>query len=106
MSAFRKAAVQHLGSRQLWRALFVLLVLVNFAALQIDSAVEFHAHQHGGPNDHCCPGCHGGHFPLLQAAGTVQIAGLSVSAWATTLHEVASLSVDAFALSSPRAPPV
>jgi hypothetical protein len=106
MSVSRQTAPRHPGWIQLCRALFVLLVLLNFAALQIDSAIEFHAHQHGGPNDHCCPGCHGGHFPLLQAVGVLQLTGLSVSAWYTTLHEVVSHSVDAFALSSPRAPPV
>lgn len=106
MNVFRQSAAQQTRPLQVLRLLFVLLVLVNFAALQIGSAIEVHAHQHGGPNDHCCPGCHGGHFPLLQAAGTVQVAGLSASTWWTTLHEVASQSVGVFTLSSPRAPPV
>jgi hypothetical protein len=106
MDAFRQFALLKASRQRLLRALFVLLVLANFGAVQIHSATEFHAHQHGGPNDHCCPGCHGGHFPMLQAVGTVDVAGVSVSAWWTVLHEAASLSRESFPLSSPRAPPV
>ena len=106
MSDTAPSAAPHSGLRKICRALFVLLVLVNFAALQIDSAIDFHAHQHGGPNDHCCPGCHGGHFPMLQAVGTVHFAGLSVYTRWISLDQVASHSAAVFTLSPPRAPPV
>ena len=58
---------------RLQRAVLILLVLVSFAAVQTASAIEVHAHQHGGPNDHCCAGCHAGHFPVLHTVSTVQL---------------------------------
>src|ERR1700687_5997102 len=72
--------------RRSCRALLVLLVLVNFAALQASSVVETHAHHDGGPNHHCCPGCHGGHFPVLQTACCFHVAAISISGWRKAFH--------------------
>ena len=85
--------------------LLVLLVLANFAALQTASAIETHAHHHGGPNDHCCPGCHGGHFPILQTAGSIQVSALTASGWRQALDAAPHISGDSRAFNSSRAPP-
>ena len=87
------------------RVLFVLLVLASFSVLQAESAVELHAHHHGGPNDHCCPGCHGGHFPILQTSGSVAVAALGVSEWYALPRADASISSSYRTLHSSRAPP-
>lgn len=98
-------ARHQLAWRRLCRILFVLLVLVNFAALQTASAVKIHAHHHGGPNDHCCPGCHGGHFPVLQTARGVQLASLSVAGWRKSPNEALFTSDANCTFNSSRAPP-
>jgi hypothetical protein len=90
---------------RLCRMLLVLMVLANFAVLQTASAVETHAHHHGGPNDHCCPGCHGGHFPLLQPAGSIQVAALTVAGWRKALDTAPRAFGGSRTLNSCRAPP-
>src|ERR1700694_2436919 len=75
-------------------ALLVLLVLASFAAVQTASALEIHPDHHGGPNDHCCAGCHAGHFPVLPSVGTLQLAGLAVTAWRASV-EVTHYTSDA-----------
>jgi hypothetical protein len=105
MSARRQFVWQGPNWRNLCRALLILLVLVNFAALQTASAMETHVHHHGGPNDHCCPGCHGGHFPVLQTASGTQVAALSVSGWRKTLEVVPSAFGNRNTFNSSRAPP-
>jgi hypothetical protein len=94
------------SASRLSRILLVLLVLVSFASLQTASVVEIHAHHHGGPNDHCCPGCHGGHFPFLQTTGNIHVAGLAISGWRKALNEAPAASHDSRAFNSSRAPPV
>jgi hypothetical protein len=88
------------------RALLVLLVIASFAMLQSESVVELHAHHHGGPNDHCCPGCHSGHYPILQATGIVAIASLGISEWHSLPSADAPVSGSYRSLHSSRAPPV
>jgi hypothetical protein len=105
MNVRRQFAWREFNWRQLCRALLILLVLANFTALQTASAVELHAHHHGGPNDHCCPGCHGGHFPFLQTADSVQIAAPSVSEWRRTRNAAQSASSTSHTFNSSRAPP-
>src|SRR5450432_1923140 len=105
MGARGQFVVHGFSWRWLCRVLLVLLVLVNFTALQTSSVVETHAHHHGGPNHHCCPGCHGGHFPVLQTASSIQVAALSVSGWRKTFHVEPSVSGDSRTFNSSRAPP-
>ena len=105
MGARLQSALHAVNWRRLGQALLVLLVLANFTALQTASAVETHAHHHGGPNDHCCPGCHGGHFPVLQTAGSIQVAALTASGWRTALDAAPSAASTSRALNFSRAPP-
>ena len=86
--------------------LLVLLVLVNFAAVQAESATELHPHSHGGgPNDHCCAACHGGHFPVIHSASSVQVAALAIAAWQTKIEVEVPASGDGRTFNSSRAPP-
>jgi hypothetical protein len=85
--------------------LLVLLVLVSFAAVQTASAIEIHPDHHGGPNDHCCAGCHAGHFPVLPSVGTLQLAGLAVTAWRAGIEVAHYTSDDGRTFNSSRAPP-
>jgi hypothetical protein len=87
------------------RILLVLLVAASFAVLQAESVVELHAHHHGGPNDHCCPGCHGGHYPILQTSGSIEMAALGFSEWHALPSSDASVSGTYRTLNSSRAPP-
>jgi len=87
------------------RALLVLLVLVSFAAVQTASALEIHPDHHGGPNDHCCAGCHAGHFPVLHSVSTIQLATLPVAAWRTAIEVDPYTSDDGRTFNSSRAPP-
>jgi hypothetical protein len=96
----RRQSVAKLG----W-ALLVLLVLVNFAAVQTAGAMEVHPHHHGGPNDHCCAGCHGGHFPVLHTVSTIQLAALPVATWRVTIEVAPHTSDDGRTFNSSRAPP-
>jgi len=85
-----------------------LLVLVNFAAVQAESAIELHPHSHsssGGPNDHCCAACHGGHFPVIHTASSVQVAALAMAAWQTMIEVEVPASGDGRTFNSSRAPP-
>jgi len=86
-------------------ALLVLLVLVSFAAVQTASALEIHPDHHGGPNDHCCAGCHAGHFPVLPSVSTLQLAGLAVTAWRASVEVAHYTSDDGRTFNSSRAPP-
>ena len=87
----------------------VLLVLVNFAAVQAESAIELHPHSHsgssGGRNDHCCAACHGGHFPVLHTASNVQVAALAMASWQTIIEVEVPASGDGRTFNSCRAPP-
>lgn len=87
------------------RALLVLLVLWSFAAVQTASALEIHPDHHGGPGDHCCAGCHAGHFPVLHSVSTVQLAGLTVTAWRSNVEVAPYTSDDGRTFNSSRAPP-
>src|SRR6476661_7416371 len=87
------------------RALLVLLVLVSFAAVQTASAIEIHPDHHGGPNDHCCAACHAGHFPALHSVSSVQLAGLALTAWHTSVEVAPYTSDDGRTFNSSRAPP-
>lgn len=49
--------------------LFVCLVLACFLTGQVEAAIDSHQHQHGGPNSHCCAGCHGVHVPVVSPEG-------------------------------------
>ena len=92
--------------RRMFRLLLILLLLTNFAVLQTASAIETHAHHHGGPNDHCCPGCHGGHYPFLEPAGSIQVAALALREWHKAAHEAPKASGGNRTYNSSRAPPV
>jgi hypothetical protein len=82
------------------------LVLVNFAAVQAESAIELHPHSHsGGPNDHCCAACHGGHFPVIHTASSVQVAALATAAWQAVIEVEVPVSGDGRTFNSSRAPP-
>jgi len=88
--------------------LLVLLVLLNFAAVQAESAMEIHPHGHSGSsgaNDHCCAGCHGGHFPVLHTASNVHLAVLSIAAWRAVIETAPPASGDGRTFNSSRAPP-
>jgi hypothetical protein len=85
--------------------LLVLLVAVNFAAVQTESAMELHAHHHGGPNDHCCAGCHGGHFPVLNNASSLALSGLTVANWRAIIDVAQPASSDNRTFNPSRAPP-
>lgn len=98
MRVFRQSA-------SLLRLLLVLLALASFASVQTASAIEVHPDHHGGPNDHCCAGCHAGHFPVLHTAGSVNIAILPVAAWRTLAEATLFISDDGRTFNSSRAPP-
>ena len=89
--------------------MLVLLVLVNFAAVQAESAIELHPHSHsgsgGGPDDHCCAACHGGHFPVLPTASNIQVAALAMAAWQTIIEVEVPGTGDGRTFNSSRAPP-
>jgi hypothetical protein len=82
-----------------------LLVLASFVAVQTEAAVADHPHHHGGPNDHCCPGCHGGHFSVLHSLGRIQLAPLALADWHTPFELTPPASDESKVFSSPRAPP-
>ena len=54
---------------------------------------------------HAQAGCLGGHIPVLQTAGSIQVAALSVSGWRKMLNESPSISGDSRTFNSSRAPP-
>lgn len=85
--------------------LLVLLVLVNFTAVQSASAMELHPDGHGA-SDHCCPVCHGGHFPVLPAVSNVQLGALAIDAWRDVIEVAPPASGDGRTFNSSRAPPV
>src|SRR5579862_8964322 len=90
---------------KLFRIFLTLLVLASFVAIQTEAAVEDHPHHHGGPNDHCCPGCHSGHFSVLHTLSKTQLAPLAVAEWHTSSELTPPASDESKAFSSPRAPP-
>src|ERR1700692_1916571 len=90
---------------RLLRVFLAILVLASFVAVQTEAAVADHPHHHGGPNDHCCPGCHGGHYLVLHTLHRIQLAPLALAEWQTSFELTRPASDESKAFSSPRAPP-
>lgn len=99
MRVFRQPA-------SLLRLVLALLALASFAAVQTASAIEVHPDHHGGPNDHCCAGCHAGHFPVLHTVGTLDLTTLPVAVWRMLAEAPPDTSDDGRTFNSSRAPPV
>jgi len=95
-------------SRPDWRkvrvTLLVLAVLASFAAIQIAAAVSNHP-DHGGPNDHCCAACHGGHYPVLQTDTFVHVQHLILAGWHPLMDDERPISREWNTVNSSRAPP-
>jgi len=62
-------------------ALLALLVLASFITAQAAATIDEHQHQHGGLKHHCCPACHAGYVPALQAQSVLDSASLRVAGW-------------------------
>ena len=105
MSAPRLTIAKLTMAKLIWIAL-VLLVAINFAAVQTESAMDLHAHHHGGANDHCCAGCHAGHFPVLDTASSIQLGVAGVSRCDSIIEVGPSASNDGQIFNPSRAPPV
>src|SRR5579863_2631222 len=90
---------------KLLRIFLALLVLASFTAIQTEAAVADHPHHHGGPNDHCCPGCHSGHYSVLHTLFRIQFAPLTAAEWHTSSELTPPASDESKASSPPRAPP-
>jgi hypothetical protein len=88
------------------RGVLVLLVAVGLACVQTASALETHPDHHGGASDHCCAGCHAGHFPVLHTINTVQLGPLQLTAWRAFVDIAPDISDNGLTLNSSRAPPV
>ena len=97
--------VRLLAARFAWVAV-VLLVAFNFAAVQTESAMDLHPHHHGGSDDHCCAGCHAGHFPVLDTAVSLQLGLSAESPWDAITEMRTPASNDDQTFNSSRAPPV
>ena len=87
------------------RAALIALILACFVSLQTASAAADHPHEHGRAHTHCCPVCHLGHLPGLQAAAGFQLPPPTFTEWRNP-HEKAEVSNEFLTAFSPsRAPP-
>ena len=89
--------------RRLPQVMLCLLVLASFLGAQVTAAIDDHGH--GGPDHHCCAGCHPGHFPLLPVLSGVQVAALPVSGWRQLPNEADPVSAFRLSFHPSRAPP-
>jgi hypothetical protein len=87
------------------RVILVYVLLIGFTGLQTAREIESHPHQHSGPHAHCCPACHAGHLPLVQALPIFEVSAPVAMAW-RSWEEPKQLAGEYVAAFTPsRAPP-
>src|SRR5436305_2566600 len=87
-----------------WRAVFIVCLLLCFTGLQSASVVLDHAHEHGNAHS-SCPICHATHVPALHAIATVQVPAPGSVSWRRSREDVPVASTLSPSLNSSRAPP-
>src|SRR5208337_3020852 len=87
----------------LYRAALIAILLLGFVGLQTASVV--HPHNDGGSHTHCCPVCHAGHLPMLQAIGAMPIAAPVLGEWRATPQDTLCFGENPSVFNSSRAPP-
>ncbi len=89
----------------LLRGLLALFLLVCFAGLQTASVAHWD-NDDGCSHGHCCPVCHAGHLPVLQAALSPQVAPPAVLNCPRIQDHAGTATSHLAVLRPPRAPPV